>query len=163
MRWTTTYSLSTSMALCLDRHFYNSNNIFSPESSTIAVINIRTPSTTTTTAPITTTKAYRPIVYPTPPRPTQAPSKLTQACPDSCIKAAKLGSCLAGCEQYIGDTCHYSLNRMSLSLCQESRRAVCPSVLTNVGGLTEITTWSQTPALASLSGSVTSSQVKYRL
>ena len=69
---------------------------FSPESSTIPVINIRT------TTPTTTTAAYRPIVYPTPPRPTQAPSKLTQTCPDSCIKAAKLGSCLAGCEQYIG-------------------------------------------------------------
>ena len=71
---------------------------FSPESSTIPVINLRTTTRTTTTA------AYRPIVYPTPPRPTQAPSKLTQACPDSCIKAAKLGSCLAGCEQYIGKT-----------------------------------------------------------
>ena len=71
---------------------------FSPESSTtIPVINIRTTPTTTTT-----TAAYRPIVYPTPPRPTQAPSKLTQTCPHSCVKAAKLGSCLAGCEQYIG-------------------------------------------------------------
>ena len=73
---------------------------FSPESSTIPVINIRTTPTATTT----TTAAHRPIVYPTPPRPAQAPSKLTQTCPDSCIKAAKLGSCLAGCEQYIGKT-----------------------------------------------------------
>ena len=73
---------------------------FSPESSTIPVINIRTTTATTTTN--TTTSAYRPIVYPTPPRPTQAPSKLTQTCPHSCVKAAKLGSCLAGCEQYIG-------------------------------------------------------------
>ena len=105
---------------------------FSPESSTIPVINIRT------TTPTTTTAAYRPIVYPTPPRPTQAPSKLTQTCPDSCIKAAKLGSCLAGCEQYIGKTINrFSLLDISFVSCQAFRHAVFPSVLTNVGGLAE--------------------------
>ena len=51
--------------LAFARHFMTQNS-FSPEQSTVAVINIRT-----TTPSTSSTTAYRPIVYPTPPRPTQ--------------------------------------------------------------------------------------------